>query len=66
VSHCFVLEAQSEYLQAIEFYEEQREGLGAALIAEFERVVEIAATAPETWKTVHPVGIRRINLTRFP
>jgi toxin ParE1/3/4 len=62
----FLAEAEVEYLEAVQFYESQRAGLGDALIRELERVVELAIAKPETWKQVHPSGIRRIGLARFP
>jgi toxin ParE1/3/4 len=65
-NYSFLAEAEAEYLEAIQFYEGQRPGLGDALIHEFERVVGLAIAKPETWKLVHSSGIRRINLSRFP
>lgn len=64
--YSFLAEAEVEYLQAIHFYEEQRAGLGKALIGEFERVIGYAIENPETWKLIHSSGIRRINLSKFP
>jgi len=64
--YSFLLEAEAEYLEAIRFYEAQRAGLGNALIQEFERIIELAVEKPETWRLVHPSGIRRIGLSRFP
>jgi toxin ParE1/3/4 len=65
-NYSFLVEAEAEYLEAIRFYEGQKTGLGDALIREFERVIGLAIAKPETWKLVHPSGIRRINLSRFP
>ncbi len=39
MNYGFLAGAEPEYLEAIRFFEEQRAGLGAALIFEFERVV---------------------------
>lgn len=66
MSYNFLLEAEAEYLEAVSFYEEQRAGLGNALICEFERVIELVIEKPETWRLVHPSGIRCIRLSRFP
>ncbi len=66
MSYNFLLEAEAEYLEAVRFYEEQRTGLGNALICEFERVIELVIEKPETWRLVHPSGIRCIGLSRFP
>jgi hypothetical protein len=66
VTHSFLKEAEAEYLEAVAFFEGQRAGLGASLIKEFERVVKLAEERPNAWKVVHPSGIRRIGLTRFP
>lgn len=66
MNYNFLLEAEAEYLEAVRFYEEQRAGLGNALICEFERVIELVIEKPETWRLVHPSGIRCIRLSRFP
>lgn len=65
-SYSFLTEAETEYLEAVRFYEEQRPGLGNALILEFERIIALVVANPETWKLVHPSGIRTIGLSRFP
>lgn len=64
--YTFLAEAEREYLDAIKFYEDQKVGLGAALIHEFERIIEFAIKKPESWRQVHPLGVRRINLSKFP
>lgn len=64
--YSFLLEAEAEYLEAVRFYEEQRAGLGGSLIFEFEGVIGLAIEKPETWRLVHPSGIRRIRLSQFP
>jgi toxin ParE1/3/4 len=64
--YSFLAEEETEYLEAIRFYEGQRAGLGDALILEFERVIGLAIEKPSAWKLVHPSGIRRIGLSRFP
>jgi toxin ParE1/3/4 len=66
VRHSFLPGAEAEYLDAIRFYENRQPGLGAALIAEFEHALGLALDRPHTWRLVHPAGIRRIGLSRFP
>lgn len=66
MNHSFLPEAEAEYLEAVRFYEGQRAGLGNALINEFERVIGLAVDKPETWRLVHPSGIRCVRLSRFP
>lgn len=66
MSYSFLPEAEVEYLEAVGFFEEQRTGLGASLVAEFERIITLAEQRPNAWKVVHSSGIRRIGLTRFP
>jgi toxin ParE1/3/4 len=65
-SYSFLPAAEAEYVAAVEFFEERRKGLGAALVAEFEQVVQLALERPQAWKLVHTSGIRRIGLRRFP
>lgn len=64
--YSFLPEAETEYLEAVRFYEEQRAGLGNNLIFEFERVIALVVEKPETWRLVHSLGIRRIGLSHFP
>ncbi len=66
MSYQFLPGAEAEYLEAVRFFEEQCPGLGASLINEFERVIALAVERPGAWKQVHPSGIRRIGLRRFP
>ncbi len=66
MNYSFLPEAEAEYLKAIGFFEERQPGLGAALITEFDSVMELVTEKPRTWKTVHPSGIRRIGLKKFP
>jgi hypothetical protein len=42
VSYGFLPGAEVEYWQAVKFYEDQRPGLGARLIKEFERTIQFA------------------------
>jgi plasmid stabilization system protein ParE len=65
VSYSFLPEAEDEYLGAVGFYEQQRAGLGASLIREFERTIQHAVELPHACKSV-VADIRRANLDRFP
>ncbi len=66
MKHSFLPEAEAEYLEAVQFFEAQRAGLGAALITEFERIIKLVEGNPNSWKLIHESGIRRIGLARFP
>lgn len=66
MKYSFLPAAEAEYLDAILFYEGRQPGLGAALITEFEYALGLALDRPHTWHLVHPLGIRRIGLSRFP
>lgn len=65
-NYSFLLEAETEYLDAIRFYEEQKAGLGNVLINEFENTIKLVVDKSEAWRLVHPSGIRCISLSRFP
>lgn len=41
MNHSFLPEAETEYLEAIRFYEEQQAKLGLSLIHEFERIIAL-------------------------
>jgi len=66
VTYSFLPDAEAEYLEAVQFFEDQCVGLGAALINVIEHIVSLAVTRPNAWKLVHSSGIRRIGLARFP
>ena len=66
MSYSFLPEAETEYLDAIRFYEKQQVGLGADLIIEFERIIDRVAERPRAGRLVHPENIRRVSLERFP
>lgn len=66
MTYSFLPAAEAEYLDAVQFFEEQRAGLGAALITELERIIDLAVKRPNAWKLVHSSGVRRIGLARFP
>lgn len=66
MSYSFLAEAEREYLQAVRFYEDQRAGLGARLINEFERTIQLAVERPLACRMVQIGDVRRIDLARFP
>jgi toxin ParE1/3/4 len=66
MNYSFLPEAETEYLEAVRFYEEQQAKLGLSLINEFEKVIALVITRPHAWKQVHPAGIRRVGLASFP
>ncbi|MEX2214796.1 MAG: type II toxin-antitoxin system RelE/ParE family toxin [Phycisphaeraceae bacterium] len=58
-------EAREELEEAIAYYEEQCEGLGAALQNEVIAAEHRIELAPERWVAFHP-PFRRVLLNRFP
>ena len=61
----FVDEAQSEFLDAISYYEGAHVGLGRRFKDEADRRVLCVANYPEL-NRLRPGGYRRINLRLFP
>ena len=66
MNHEFLPDAEKEYLDAVRFYEDRQQGLGASLIAEFEHSLSLALERPLAWRLAHQSGIRCIGLSRFP
>lgn len=60
----FIEEAQSEFLDAISYYEEARSGLGIRFKDEVDRCVLWIADHPELQR-LQPGGYRRINCRIF-
>jgi plasmid stabilization system protein ParE len=61
----FVQEAQREFLDAIEYYEQAEPGLGKRFRVELERTVHRLHLHPDTYR-IRRAGQRRINLKTFP
>jgi len=61
----FVPEAKDEFLDAISYYEEAREGLGERFKDEADRCILWMAEHSGLYR-VRLVGYRRINLRAFP
>ncbi|MEO6065699.1 MAG: type II toxin-antitoxin system RelE/ParE family toxin [Lysobacterales bacterium] len=57
--------ARSEFLDAANWYESQRAGLGVEFIAEIDRCITRLAEHPDGLAMVRP-QIRRITAQRFP
>jgi hypothetical protein len=61
----FLNAAQSEFDEAIDYYEEQRSGLGFEFAEEVEQALERISHYPEAWSALSP-RVRRCLLNRFP
>jgi plasmid stabilization system protein ParE len=61
----FVKEAQGEFNEAIDYYEDARPGLGRRFKEQVDRAVLRVAAHPELWH-LRPGRYRRINLRVFP
>ena len=61
----FLVPAEEEMLEAAEYYESQRRGLGRAFLAEIHRTVDRIVENPRIGQAVRQ-GIRRRLLRRFP
>jgi plasmid stabilization system protein ParE len=61
----FLVPAEEEMLEAAEYYESQRRGLGRPFLAEVQRTVDRIVENPRLDQTVRQ-GIRRRLLRRFP
>lgn len=62
----FQVEAELEYIQASEFYRNKSPELGRQFIDAFQDVMADIRLFPEMAVQVHPVGIRRIRMKKFP
>jgi len=65
VKIAFLQEAQSEFLDAISYYESSRPGLGKRFKKEVDRTVLWLADHPHLCR-LRPGGYRRMNLRIFP
>lgn len=61
----FTESATQEYLEAIAYYNSQREGLGYEFAIEVDNGLEHIDKYPEAWQLLSP-GIRRYLIRRFP
>ena len=65
MSYVFLPDAQEELLDAIQWYEREREGLGALLNEEVEGVIQRILQNPLLWRQ-RADGHRRVNCRAFP
>ena len=61
----FLLTAETEFEEAIEYYDEQRTGLGLEFSEEVVRALERINHYPEAWSQLSS-RIRRCLVNRFP
>ncbi|MBA3356683.1 MAG: type II toxin-antitoxin system RelE/ParE family toxin [Pyrinomonadaceae bacterium] len=61
----FLLTAQSEFEETIDYYDEQRTGLGLEFLAEVGQALERISHYPEAWSQLSS-RIRRCLVNRFP
>jgi plasmid stabilization system protein ParE len=61
----FLAPAHEELLEAIEYYNEQSEGLGFEFAAETQRTIERIVQYPEAWTPLSK-RTRRCRMSRFP
>jgi hypothetical protein len=61
----FLSRASGELVEAIEYYDEQRPGLGNELVAELDATLVTVTEYPEAWPLVTK-SVRRALLSRFP
>ena len=60
-----ISEAQVDLLGAVEYYEDQVEGLGLDFEKEIRNALRIIQQSPEMWPKRHR-GVRRYRVERFP
>jgi len=65
MKYSFHPEAQAEFLQAIEYYNERESGLGYDFAIEVHSAIERVVAYPETWPFAYS-DIRRCLVRRFP
>jgi len=61
----FTLRAREEWTEAVDYYNEQRAGLGYEFVLEVDRAIERVTQFPEAWARIAP-RTRRILLDRLP
>ncbi len=65
VKYSFHPEAETEFVKAVEFYEEREEGLGHNFAAEIYLTIERILAHPKAWPFIED-DIRRSLVSRFP
>ena len=61
----FLTPASNELVQAIQYYEDQRIGLGREFLLEIEQVVDLITSFPSSWP-IYTGNLRRALVKRFP
>ena len=61
----FLEPARLEFSEAIDYYNEQKEGLGFEFAEEVEKTIERIMQYPEAWSLISP-RTRRCRTKRFP
>jgi toxin ParE1/3/4 len=61
----FLTRAAAEYHQAIEYYENQKQGLGLHFAAELDKTLARITVYPEAWQAVEK-NVRRCLMDHFP
>ena len=65
MKYSFHPEAEFEFVQAIEYYEEREEGLGQDFAVEVYSAIERAVSYPKVWPILKE-DVRRSLVRRFP
>ena len=65
MKYSFHPEAEFEFVQAIEYYEEREEGLGQDFAVEVYSAIERAVSYPKAWPILKE-DVRRSLVRRFP
>lgn len=65
MNYRFHPEAEAEFVEAIEYYEENRPGLGLDFAAEVHLAIEQVVAFPRAWPVIES-DVRRSLVRRFP
>ena len=65
MSHSFHPEAEAEFLDAIDYYEDCEEGLGIDFVVEVQSAIDRAVQNPRAWAVLED-DVRRCQTKRFP
>lgn len=65
MTYSFHPEAESEYLSQVAYYEEQRPGLGALFVSQFETAMNYICSNPYSHKQIGE-GIHLVSMKIFP
>lgn len=65
MKYAFHPEAETEFVEAVEYYEEREDGLGHDLAVEVYATIQRILAQPKAWPIID-VDIRRALVRRFP